>query len=171
MEQLAFGEVKSEDKAELAKLVSAIKSNYTDKFEESRKHWGGGIRGTKSVAKLQARAKALGQVRCLLLFLLLSTSITDISFCFRRVNRTPPRSRSPSELVSSSHEEWDTPTRGVKFRRSMMELVGIGRSTFVFCLYCYFSHCTNSTSLSSPSLRRRLDGFAPLLTSLDASEE
>ncbi|GAA5893031.1 hypothetical protein JCM5296_003409 [Sporobolomyces johnsonii] len=58
---LAFGEVKPEDKAELAKLVSAIKANYTDKFAESNKHWGGGIRGKKSIAKLEARAKALGQ--------------------------------------------------------------------------------------------------------------
>ncbi|KAI5480958.1 hypothetical protein MNV49_006768 [Pseudohyphozyma bogoriensis] len=58
---LAFGEVKAEDKAELAKLVSAIKANYTDKHEEARKHWGGGVRGTKSIAKLEARAKAAGQ--------------------------------------------------------------------------------------------------------------
>ncbi|SCZ91009.1 BZ3500_MvSof-1268-A1-R1_Chr1-3g02472 [Microbotryum saponariae] len=58
---LAFGEVKSEDKAELAKLVSAIKANYTDKHEKTKHQWGGGIRGTKSYAKLQGRAKALGQ--------------------------------------------------------------------------------------------------------------
>ncbi|KAK4700669.1 large subunit ribosomal protein L7Ae, partial [Phenoliferia sp. Uapishka_3] len=58
---LAFGEVKAEDKAELAKLVSAIKSNYTDKNEEARKHWGGGVRGHKSIAKLEGRARALGQ--------------------------------------------------------------------------------------------------------------
>ena len=58
--QLAFGEVKAEDKAELAKLVSAIKSNYTDKNEEARKHWGGGVRGHKSIAKLEGRARAAG---------------------------------------------------------------------------------------------------------------
>jgi large subunit ribosomal protein L7Ae len=58
---LAFGEVKAEDKAELAKLVSAIKANYTDKYAEARKHWGGGIRGTKSIAKLEGRARAAGQ--------------------------------------------------------------------------------------------------------------
>ncbi|KAM0752509.1 L30e-like protein [Meredithblackwellia eburnea MCA 4105] len=58
---LAFGDVKAEDKAELAKLVSAIKSNYTDKFEEQRKHWGGGVRGHKSIAKLEGRARAAGQ--------------------------------------------------------------------------------------------------------------
>lgn len=46
--QLAFGEVKSEDKAELAKLVSAIKSNYTDKNAVARTVWGGGHRGHKS---------------------------------------------------------------------------------------------------------------------------
>ncbi|GAA5934389.1 uncharacterized protein JCM15063_004562 [Sporobolomyces koalae] len=58
---LAFGEVKPEDKAELAKLVSAIKVNYTEKYESTRQHWGGGLRGKKSIAKLEARAKALGQ--------------------------------------------------------------------------------------------------------------
>lgn len=58
---LAFGEVKSEDKAELAKLVSAIKANYEDKVSKTRNHWSGGVRGKKSLAKLQARAKALGR--------------------------------------------------------------------------------------------------------------
>ncbi|GAA6016811.1 hypothetical protein JCM8202_004437 [Rhodotorula sphaerocarpa] len=58
---LAFGDVRAEDKAELAKLVSAIKANYTDKYAESTRHWGGGVRGKKSLAKLQARAKALGK--------------------------------------------------------------------------------------------------------------
>merc|ERR1712093_132186 len=58
---LAFGDVRAEDKAELAKLVSAIKANYTDKYAEASRHWGGGVRGTKSLAKLQARAKLLGQ--------------------------------------------------------------------------------------------------------------
>lgn len=59
--QLAFGEVRAEDKAELAKMITAVKVNYTDKFEEERKHWGGGHRGHKSIAKLEGRARALGQ--------------------------------------------------------------------------------------------------------------
>ncbi|EMS19924.1 large subunit ribosomal protein L7Ae [Rhodotorula toruloides NP11] len=58
---LAFGEVRKEDEAELAKLVSAIKANYTEKYESANRHWGGGIRGRKSIAKLQKRAKALGK--------------------------------------------------------------------------------------------------------------
>ena len=32
----------------------------TDKYEEHRRHWGGGIRGSKSTAKLQKRAKLAG---------------------------------------------------------------------------------------------------------------
>merc|ERR1712080_34653 len=48
---LAFGEVRAEDKAELAKLVSAIKANYTDKYAEANRHWGGGMRGKKSISK------------------------------------------------------------------------------------------------------------------------
>ncbi|KAL8280580.1 hypothetical protein RQP46_006903 [Phenoliferia psychrophenolica] len=52
--------VNAEDKVELAKVVSAIKFNYTDKNEEARKHWGGGVRGHKSIAKLEGRARAAG---------------------------------------------------------------------------------------------------------------
>ncbi|KAI9315169.1 50S ribosomal protein L30e-like protein [Dichotomocladium elegans] len=55
---LAFTEVKDADKAELASLVSACKSNYNDKWEEHRKSWGGGIMGVKSNAKMAARAAA-----------------------------------------------------------------------------------------------------------------
>ncbi|KAH8915325.1 large subunit ribosomal protein L7Ae [Atractiella rhizophila] len=54
-------EVRSEDQSELSKLVSAAKSNYLEKYEDARRHWGGGVRGNKSVAKLAKRAKAAGQ--------------------------------------------------------------------------------------------------------------
>ncbi|KAI9303646.1 50S ribosomal protein L30e-like protein [Cunninghamella echinulata] len=55
---LAFTEVKDADKAELANLISAVKSNYNDKWEESRRQWGGGINGPKSNARLAKRAAA-----------------------------------------------------------------------------------------------------------------
>merc|ERR1711939_207786 len=47
--------------AKKANLVSAIKANYTDKYAEANRHWGGGMRGKKSISKLEARAKALGK--------------------------------------------------------------------------------------------------------------
>jgi len=56
---LALTEVRSEDKAELSKLVSAIKEGYTDKYEENRRHWGGGIMGNKAVARQEKKRKAL----------------------------------------------------------------------------------------------------------------
>merc|ERR1711939_615339 len=49
----------TEDKSELSKLVSAIKEGYTDKYEESRRHWGGGIMGFKANAKQEKKRKAL----------------------------------------------------------------------------------------------------------------
>jgi large subunit ribosomal protein L7Ae len=49
-------EVSDADKAELATVVSAVKSNFTDKWEETRRHWGGGIMGPKSNAKMAKRA-------------------------------------------------------------------------------------------------------------------
>ncbi|KAG0212678.1 60S ribosomal protein L8B [Mortierella sp. GBA30] len=56
---LAFTEVRAEDKAELASLVSAIKSNYTEKNESARKAWGGGLMGFKSNMKMAKRASAV----------------------------------------------------------------------------------------------------------------
>ncbi|KAF9126599.1 60S ribosomal protein L8B [Mortierella sp. 14UC] len=56
---LAFTETRAEDKAELAALISAIKSNYTEKNESARKAWGGGLMGFKSNMKLAKRASAV----------------------------------------------------------------------------------------------------------------
>nr|GAT60865.1 L30e-like protein [Mycena chlorophos] len=58
---VALQDVKSEDARDLATLVSAAKANYSDKYEEQRRQWGGGIRGNKSTAMLRKRAKASGQ--------------------------------------------------------------------------------------------------------------
>jgi large subunit ribosomal protein L7Ae len=55
---LALTEVRSEDKAELAKLLSAIKEGYTDKYEDARRHWGGGIMGAKANARTEKKRKA-----------------------------------------------------------------------------------------------------------------
>ncbi|GIK05889.1 60S ribosomal protein L8B [Aspergillus viridinutans] len=55
---LALTEVRSEDKAEFSKLLSTIKEGYTDKYEESRRHWGGGIMGSKAVARMEKKRKA-----------------------------------------------------------------------------------------------------------------
>uniref|UniRef100_A0A8D3ACQ4 60S ribosomal protein L7a n=1 Tax=Scophthalmus maximus TaxID=52904 RepID=A0A8D3ACQ4_SCOMX len=42
----------------LAKLVEAIKTNYNDRYEEIRRHWGGGIMGPKSTARITKLEKA-----------------------------------------------------------------------------------------------------------------
>ncbi|CAH2451001.1 60S ribosomal protein L8-A [Komagataella phaffii CBS 7435] len=55
----ALVDVKPEDEAELAQLVSAINKNFTEKYEESRKKWGGGILSAESQAKAAAKAKLL----------------------------------------------------------------------------------------------------------------
>jgi len=58
---LAVTEVRSEDKSELSKLLSAIKEGYTDKHEDSKRHWGGGILGAKAQARVAKKRKALEQ--------------------------------------------------------------------------------------------------------------
>ncbi|OAL25613.1 hypothetical protein AYO20_10388 [Fonsecaea nubica] len=56
---LALTEVKGEDKSELSKLVNAINEGYTNKYEENRRHWGGGIMGVKAVARMDKKRKAV----------------------------------------------------------------------------------------------------------------
>ncbi|KAJ3997331.1 60S ribosomal protein L8 [Lentinula boryana] len=58
---VAINEVRSEDQRELATLISAAKANFTDKYEEQRRIWGGGIRGPKSANMLRKRAKSMGK--------------------------------------------------------------------------------------------------------------
>jgi large subunit ribosomal protein L7Ae len=54
---LAITEVKPEDKQSLGGLVTAIKLNFNDKFEEARRTWGGGIMGSKSQAATAKKDK------------------------------------------------------------------------------------------------------------------
>ena len=56
---VAFAEVRQEDKSELSKLVQAIKEGYSEKYEESKRHWGGGIMGAKANARTEKKRKAL----------------------------------------------------------------------------------------------------------------
>ncbi len=56
---LAITEVRSEDKNELSKLVSAIKDGYLEKNENARKQWGGGIMGFKANQRIAKRKKAI----------------------------------------------------------------------------------------------------------------
>jgi large subunit ribosomal protein L7Ae len=50
--------VRSEDKNELSKLISAVKEGYMEKNESSRKQWGGGIMGIKATTRIAKRKKA-----------------------------------------------------------------------------------------------------------------
>jgi large subunit ribosomal protein L7Ae len=38
--------------------LSAIKEGYSDKYEESKRHWGGGIMGAKANARQEKKRKA-----------------------------------------------------------------------------------------------------------------
>ncbi|RYP08769.1 hypothetical protein DL764_001680 [Monosporascus ibericus] len=56
---LAMTEVRSEDKNELSKLVSAIKDGYMPGAENARRQWGGGIMGAKANKRIEKKKKAL----------------------------------------------------------------------------------------------------------------
>nr|ADW95788.1 60S ribosomal L7a-like protein [Phragmatopoma lapidosa] len=62
---LALTTVNSEDRSSLSKLVDSVKTNFNDRVDEIRRHWGGGVMGSKSLAKVakleKAKAKELAQ--------------------------------------------------------------------------------------------------------------
>ncbi|KAF9684023.1 hypothetical protein SADUNF_Sadunf04G0074600 [Salix dunnii] len=58
---LCLTSVKNEDKLEFSKVLEAVKANFNDKFDEHRKKWGGGIMGSKSLAKSKAKDRVLAK--------------------------------------------------------------------------------------------------------------
>ena len=62
---IAITQVESNDRSSLNKLVETVKTNFNERSEEIRKHWGGGSLGNKSAAKVakieKAKAKELAQ--------------------------------------------------------------------------------------------------------------
>lgn len=62
---VALTQVDSGDRANFNKLVETVKTNFNDRADEIRKHWGGGLLGSKSAARIakieRAKAKELAQ--------------------------------------------------------------------------------------------------------------
>merc|ERR1712003_8317 len=55
---VALTSVKPEDRHSLEKISESVKTNYNERFDEIRRHWGGGIMGNKSQAKIAKMEKA-----------------------------------------------------------------------------------------------------------------
>lgn len=55
---MAIVNTNPEDKGALSKLVSSVTTNYNDRADEIKKHWGGSTRGAKSVARIAKVEKA-----------------------------------------------------------------------------------------------------------------
>jgi len=57
---LALTEVRSEDKNELQKLVTAVNDGYLESHhKDAARHWGGGIMGAKANARMEKKRKAI----------------------------------------------------------------------------------------------------------------
>jgi large subunit ribosomal protein L7Ae len=55
---VCLSQVDANDKGNLTKIVEAIKTNYNERFDEIRRHWGGGLLGSKSLARIAKLEKA-----------------------------------------------------------------------------------------------------------------
>jgi len=55
---LAITNVESSDRTALNKLVETVKTNYNERAEEIKKHWGGSSLGNKSTARINKHKKA-----------------------------------------------------------------------------------------------------------------
>jgi large subunit ribosomal protein L7Ae len=55
---VALTNVEGGDRSQFTKLLEAIKTNFNERYEEERRHWGGGILGSKSAARLAKIEKA-----------------------------------------------------------------------------------------------------------------
>ncbi|XP_052862497.1 60S ribosomal protein L7a [Anopheles cruzii] len=55
---VALTQVDNSDRANLTKLVETIKTNFNDRYDEIRRHWGGGLLGPKSMARIAKLEKA-----------------------------------------------------------------------------------------------------------------
>jgi len=62
---LALTQVDSSDRTQFAKLVESVKTNFNERADEIRRHWGGGVLGSKSAARIakleKAKARELAQ--------------------------------------------------------------------------------------------------------------
>lgn len=62
---VALQNVDNADRANLTKLVETVKTNYNDRHDEIRRHWGGSLLGPKSMARIakleKAKARELAQ--------------------------------------------------------------------------------------------------------------
>lgn len=55
----ALTEVKPEDESALAKVVSTVNANFVEKYQDARRHWGGGEVGQKATNARAQKAKAM----------------------------------------------------------------------------------------------------------------
>merc|ERR1711997_141966 len=55
---LAITNVESSDRSALNKLVESVKTNYNERAEEIKKHWGGSTLGSKSSARISKNKRA-----------------------------------------------------------------------------------------------------------------
>ena len=56
---VALTGVRAEDEHDFAQLVQVARTTYNDRFDEHRRHWGGGVVGIKSQHKIALRQAAL----------------------------------------------------------------------------------------------------------------
>ena len=68
--------------------MSTIKEGYSEKYEEAKRHWGGGIMGQKAIARTEKKKKALEVIVLGLIKILDEITNTLPIGCYPRLSRT-----------------------------------------------------------------------------------
>jgi len=55
---VALSQVDSGDRSQFTKLLEAIKTNFNERYDDLRRHWGGGVLGSKSAARVNKIERA-----------------------------------------------------------------------------------------------------------------
>jgi len=58
---MALTSVNSEDKTSLSKLVEVCKTNFNERYDEMRRHYGGGVLGAKAMARINKLEKIIAR--------------------------------------------------------------------------------------------------------------
>jgi hypothetical protein len=117
--------------------VTAIKEGYSDKYEEQKRHWGGGIMGAKAQAKVGKFIAYKPSFHARIIYSVCDSATDMIFFIIQ------PRNRRPWTLLLRFKQFVKCLFVGseIKIKKRALDFWGNGKALFVFygCIWAFDS--------------------------------